>query len=96
MESVYILAAEDDDFTRDMVETILSTTGAKFDLAVDGADAVAKFKAKGGVYSLVLLDLQMPKKDGYAAAKEIRGIESGAGWKKAKIYGVSAGIPVLS
>lgn len=91
MESAYILAAEDDDFTRDMLDTILGSTGIKFDLAVDGNDAVSKFKTKNGGYTLVLLDLQMPNKDGVGAAKEIRQIESSSGWKKSKIFGVSAG-----
>ena len=92
MESAYILAAEDDDFTRDMLDTILGSTGIKFDLAVDGNDAVSKFKGKNGGYTLVLLDLQMPNKDGCSAAKDIRQIESSSGWKKCKIYGVSAGL----
>ena len=91
MDSAYILAAEDDDFTREMVDTILGTTGIKFDLAVDGEDAVAKFKGKGGAYTLIFLDLQMPKKDGFGAAKDIRALEGSSGWKKAKIYGLSAG-----
>ena len=91
MDSAYILAAEDDDFTRDMLDTIIGSTGIKFDLAVDGEDAVSKFKAKGGAYTIVLLDLQMPKKDGHGAAKDIRAIESSSGWKKSKMYGLSAG-----
>lgn len=44
------------------------------DLAVDGEQAVAMFKANPTQYDLITLDLNLPKKDGIAVTKEIRAL----------------------
>ena len=46
----------------------------RFVEAVDGVDAVEKFIAF--LPDLVLLDINMPRKDGFAAASEMRAFES--------------------
>lgn len=52
----------------------LNEAGADVDLAYSGDEAIGKFKDNS--YDLVLLDLQMPKVDGYQAIKEMKKINS--------------------
>lgn len=91
MQGNTILAVDDDDFQRDMMEMAIQALGYEVETAENGKTAVDKFKAAKGGYLLVLLDLQMPVLDGIEAAKQIRQQESANGWKRTKIYGISAG-----
>jgi CheY-like chemotaxis protein len=56
--------------------------------AVDGADAVIIFDAFQP--DLVLLDINMPVKDGFQAAVEMRQIEQKQGRKRARVIAVTA------
>ncbi len=48
-------------------------TNASVDTAEDGSKAVEAFESAGeGYYDLILMDIQMPVMDGYAAARAIR------------------------
>jgi polar amino acid transport system substrate-binding protein len=67
-----ILLAEDDQSVRKLMASVLSEFGYKVILAVDGKDAVEKFKAHQISIKLALLDMIMPKQSGMAAADEIR------------------------
>ncbi len=52
---------------------ILSTLGASCDAAANGREAVEIFeKSRPGDYDLILMDVQMPVMDGYAATRAIR------------------------
>ena len=58
---------------REIAREILGATNAEIDAAEDGKQAVERFEgAPEGWYSLVLMDVQMPVMDGYAATREIR------------------------
>jgi len=70
-----ILLAEDDQSVRKLVASVLSEFGYKVVLAVDGKDAVEKFKDHQIGIKLVLLDMIMPKQSGMAAADEIRRLQ---------------------
>ena len=52
---------------------LLQSTMASIDQAENGQIAVEKYLAsEPGYYDLILMDIQMPVKDGYAATREIR------------------------
>jgi len=67
-----ILIAEDDEFNRMVVEYMLSDIGFNIDFAYDGKEALEKATAED--YRLILMDLQMPVMNGFAATKAIRQI----------------------
>lgn len=69
-----ILVAEDDADVRNLTKDILGSFGYNVILAVDGADAVKKFKQDSDKIDLLLLDVVMPKKGGKEAYDEIRKI----------------------
>ncbi len=72
-----ILLAEDNDLNREIAGEILGEAGLLVEEAEDGSIALDKLLEKGpGYYSLVLMDVQMPIMDGYAATQAIRGLEN--------------------
>lgn len=66
-----VLVAEDNASVREMVSKILTDHGYKVIEAVDGEDAVNKFKENKDQIELLLLDVVMPGKDGKKAYDEI-------------------------
>lgn len=72
-----ILLVEDNALNLEIAEEILQEVGFAVDTANDGDIAVEKLKdAKEGQYDLVLMDVQMPRLDGYTATKEIRTLDN--------------------
>lgn len=68
-----ILVAEDNALIRDALCDMLNAHGAQAIPAGDGAQAVRMFAALDGKpFDAVLMDVCMPKMDGYAAARAIR------------------------
>jgi CheY-like chemotaxis protein len=65
-----VLLADDEPVGREVTELILRQAGLRVDLCEDGVQAVDLARRK--VYDLILLDVQMPRLDGHAAAREIR------------------------
>ncbi|MDQ5900513.1 MAG: hypothetical protein QG600_91 [Patescibacteria group bacterium] len=57
-----ILVVDDDMYIRDIYEEVLKAEGFIVETAIDGEAGLAKLQ-KGG-YSVILLDVMMPKKDG--------------------------------
>ena len=71
------LLAEDNALNREIATALLQELGLKVDSVSDGIEAVSAIdKAKEGYYDIVLMDIQMPKMDGYTATKEIRTLPS--------------------
>ncbi len=66
----HVLVAEDHPVTRELLVGMLQALGCTVELAVDGVSATSAYHA--GKYDLVLMDLQMPRMDGYHAAAAIR------------------------
>jgi CheY-like chemotaxis protein/HPt (histidine-containing phosphotransfer) domain-containing protein len=68
-----VLAAEDHPFNRKLCQLMLDSFGVRTDWAVNGREAVEKFKP--GHYDAILMDCNMPELDGHEAASAIRQIE---------------------
>jgi signal transduction histidine kinase len=73
----YILLAEDNEINREIVETSLEATGVSIDTAKNGSEAVSLFKRNPEKYDIIFMDIVMPEKDGFEAAREIRALPKG-------------------
>lgn len=71
LKEANILVVEDDFFIQQLVKEILIQKGAYVDLASNGEEALRYLKPN--YYGCVLLDIQMPRMDGFQTLKTIRG-----------------------
>jgi signal transduction histidine kinase/CheY-like chemotaxis protein len=69
----HALLVEDNELNREIATAILEETGMTIDSVEDGDIAVATINREAAdKYDLVLMDIQMPRMDGYTATREIR------------------------
>ncbi len=67
------LVAEDNEINQKVIRQVLQKAGGSVDIANNGLEAITLLKAKKD-YHLIIMDLQMPEMDGYAATKYIRNV----------------------
>jgi two-component system, OmpR family, response regulator len=71
--SIHILVAEDDENLGTLLNTFLKNKGFSTVLARDGKEAFDRFNSEK--FDFCILDVMMPKMDGFALAKEIRELD---------------------
>jgi DNA-binding response OmpR family regulator len=64
------LVVDDDDPIRNMLSKVVERQNFEVDTARDGAEAIEKIDADG--YSLIVLDLMMPRVDGYGVLRYMK------------------------
>ena len=75
LEGRNILLAEDNDLNAEIAEAILERAGLKIERVEDGIQCVNQImEMPAGTYDMILMDIQMPKMDGYKATQTIRNL----------------------
>jgi signal transduction histidine kinase/ligand-binding sensor domain-containing protein/ActR/RegA family two-component response regulator len=69
---IHILLAEDNPVNQKLASFMLTKAGYRVTIAKDGEEAVRFFTAQPETFDLVLMDIQMPKLNGYEATRKIR------------------------
>lgn len=69
-----ILIADDNEQITSILENYAKKEGFDTIIALDGEEALMKFEKNSGEIQLILLDVMMPKKDGFEVCREIRRI----------------------
>lgn len=84
LKGMRVLVAEDNTMNQRYISTLLNKVGIVFDIGQDGNEAVELYSKNK--YDLILMDLQMPRMDGFEATQEIKKIQ--------KINGLE--VPILA
>ncbi|MEO5349547.1 MAG: PAS domain S-box protein [Magnetococcus sp. YQC-3] len=90
--SLHILVAEDAPENQMLIHAYLKKTPHRVVMVSDGVKAVARVKAE--TFDLVLMDIQMPNMDGYAATRAIRQWEQQEGGQPLTIMALSAHVSI--
>ncbi len=92
-----ILIADDEENIREVIKEYAEFEGHEVDEACDGMQAVEAAKAKD--YDIIIMDVMMPRLDGYSAVKEIRKTKqtpvlmlSARGEEYDKLFGFEMGV----
>lgn len=83
MIDLSVLYVEDSQMARSVVGEFLGEIVKELDVAVDGEEALKKFKEKE--FDVIVTDLRMPNMDGFSFLREVRELD-----EKVKIVVVSA------
>ena len=84
----HVLIVEDDVDNVALLRAYLGDTPLTLDFALNGLEALGK--RRRGEHALILMDMQMPVMDGYAATREIRAWEKANGKRRVPIMALTA------
>lgn len=87
-QSWRILLAEDNAINQEILQAALENRGHQITIVADGAQAVTAYRT--GRFDIVLMDVQLPGKDGLTATAEIRAFELSHGWEPTPIVALTA------
>lgn len=83
-----VLAVDDDNTNRMIISKMLERLGISFQVVNSGQEAIKAIKHNE--FDIVLMDIEMPEKDGYETTREIRRDEQANGSHPIKIVALSA------
>lgn len=86
-----VLLVEDNPINQKVALLLLERAGYQYQKANNGQEAVDIYK-KSPKFDVILMDLMMPVKDGFAASIEIREIEQELGLKQTPIIALTASV----
>jgi signal transduction histidine kinase/CheY-like chemotaxis protein len=69
---ICVLAAEDNEINQSLLKHLFKSWKLNYELASNGREAIEKLREKK--YDLILMDIQMPERDGYSTTQEIRNV----------------------
>lgn len=84
---VNVLCADDNVLARNILSKLLSGKNVKYTVVADGEEAVTAYRNDS--FNLLLLDVQMPNKDGIEASFEIREYEKAMGLPRCRIVALT-------
>jgi CheY-like chemotaxis protein len=87
LDGLRVLVGEANGVHQLMLRTILAQLGAEAEILGDGIEVMEAWREGG--WDLVLLDVQMPRMDGFAAAQMIRSVERRFGWSSTPIVALT-------
>jgi signal transduction histidine kinase/CheY-like chemotaxis protein len=88
VEGMRVLVAEDNETNQQVVRTVLNALGVEPVVVADGEAAVEAWA--GDRWDLVLMDIQMPVRDGVSATRDIRRLEAERGLPPTRIVALTA------
>ena len=87
--NIRCLLAEDNGISRKILCRVLDGKGIGYVQTADGQEAIDAYKVGAGSFGIILLDVQMPVKDGLEAAYEIRAHEKLLGLERTRIIALT-------
>ena len=94
---MWVLVVDDEEKIRNVIKEYAEFEGYEIDEAADGMEAIAKCKTQD--YDIIIMDVMMPKLDGFSSIKEIRKIKnipvimlSARGEEYDKLFGFEIGV----
>lgn len=92
-----VLVVDDEEKIRNVIKEYAEFEGYEIDEAADGMEAIGKCKTQD--YDIIIMDVMMPKLDGFSSIKEIRKIKnipvimlSARGEEYDKLFGFEIGV----